>query len=124
MRILVETTHPADVHLFREVVREPKALAHARLCFSEGATVAVEAAVLGIPTVCVNSQRVGRLHYLEQKYQLIRNIPDLDLAVHAAEQLLCDPASPIEWQKRRTHLLEEEEDMKKWLVSEIESFQN
>jgi len=109
---------PVEFHKFHD------ALAHAQLCFSEGATVAVEAAVLGIPTVYVNSHRIGRLQYLEQKYQLARNIPDLDLAVSTAVQLLCDPPSPIEWQKRRAHLLEEEKDMKRWLISEIESFKN
>jgi predicted glycosyltransferase len=107
---------PVELHEFHDV------LAHARLCFSEGATVAAEAAILGIPSVYVNSHRIGRLQYLERKYQLARNITDLELAVPAAERLLCDPASPMEWQKRRARLLAEEEDMVKWLVSEIESF--
>jgi len=98
------------------------ALACARLCFSEGATVAAEAAILGIPSVYVNRHRIGRLQYLQKKYRLVLNLPDMDIAVSAAEDLLGDPASAAEWQKRRRDLLAAEEDMKAWLVSAIQSF--
>lgn len=50
-------THPADFH---------QVLASSSLCISEGAKTASEAAILGVPSIIMNSADLGYLHALER----------------------------------------------------------
>ena len=63
---------PIPVHKFHH------ALAFASLCVTEGATVASEAAVLGVPTVYLNSLKVGYVNMLED-YGLVKQATDTEL---------------------------------------------
>lgn len=96
-------------------------LAHATLYLGEGATMAAESAVLGTPAVYVNSLRMGYTDELDFRYQLLSNFQGSDRhgqAIRAAERLLANPASE-EFERRRSHMLEERLDTTRVILSAL-----
>ncbi len=94
-------------------------LAFARLCLSEGGTVAAEAAVLGVPTVFVSTLRPGCQQRLEEYYQLLIQVEDAEAAIAQAERLLSDDRTPVLWSNRQQRLLDEEGDLTEWLLGQV-----
>ncbi len=66
------------VHQFHHV------LAFSSLCITEGATVASEAAVLGVPVIYVNSLKVGYVDMLEAEYGIIKQSLDMDEVIESS----------------------------------------
>ncbi len=100
-------------------------LAQASLVFSEGATMAAEAAVLGVPTIHCSDLRPGYLSDLEGRYGLLQSYPRCDLrgALETAGSFL-SAGNEIrnEWQKRRERMLAESADVIEFMVKTIEAF--
>lgn len=91
-------------HLIHDV------LAYADLFIGEGATMAVESAVLGTPAVYVNTLRMGYTDEIEARYGLLTNCQGSyrhQKALDAAVELL---AGDTDWGKRREQLLAEKQD--------------
>lgn len=113
------TLPPENFHSF---------LAGASLFFGESASIASEAAVLGIPSIYIDNTGRGYTHELEHKYNLLFRFSESDNEVqHAlskALSLLSDPNTPETWQKRRTHMLGEKVDVCEWMVDYVEDFGN
>lgn len=86
-------------------------LAGAAVCAAEGGTVAVEAGMLGTPSVLFNTYEFGYLQELERRHHLIVRVPGIDEAVSLAERLLEDPQSRPAWQEKRRRLFEETDDV-------------
>jgi len=103
------------VHRFHDV------LAFARLCVAEGATVASEAALLGVPAVYVNTLRAGTLNRLERA-GLVRQPADSDEALRMALEWLMDAEAPARCRERRDALLAREIDVTDYIVETIESY--
>ncbi|KDE59534.1 hypothetical protein EL22_20725 [Halostagnicola sp. A56] len=100
-------------------------LAFADLVVGEGATTAAEAAVLGTPSVYVNSQSLGYTSELEEEYGLLfafngddRHARSLEKAVSILESTT---AETDRWKRRRERLLEERIDVTSLIVQQIES---
>jgi len=99
-------------------------VAFSRLYMGEGATVASEAAILGVPGIFVSTLRAGSLNRLEHHYGLAYSVSTDSEALALAERLLDDPATPERWRQGRERLLAEEQDLTAWMIQEVECLGN
>jgi len=95
-------------------------LAFAALYIGEGGTMAAEAAILGIPAIFCNPLRTGYLSALEKSYGLVHNTNSLAEGVEIAERWLNQPELKAEWQHKRRRLLDDTEDVNRFLYGLIE----
>lgn len=95
-------------------------LAHAELCLVEGGTMAAEAAVLGVPTICRHTYDFGYLRALEKEYGLIYRPDSIDKALETAGQLLSQPDLRNTWQAKCRKLLDESDDVVQFMLDMIE----
>ena len=95
-------------------------IAFSSLCIGEGATMASEAAILGVPSIYVSNTRRGYLNELEDKYGLVYTISDRKVAMDKAVYLLKKDELKTEWQLKRTKMLEEKVDVVEFIVGAIE----
>jgi hypothetical protein len=121
-RVLIssESELPADLES-RRVPDEATHLVHhlaaaATVLIGDSATMAAEAAVLGVPAVYVSPFRLGYTTELEQRYGLLRTVVpgDLPAALGALEQSLALPTR--ERARRRDRLLADKIDTTAWMV--------
>jgi len=101
-------------------------LAFASLFFGEGATMAEESALLGIPTILIYKSILFYPRHLEEKYKLIFNY-NLDLleqarAIDRAIELVTTPNIKDEWKKRSEKMLKEKIDVTAFLVWFVENY--
>lgn len=96
-------------------------LFHSKLCIGEGATMASEAAILGVPSIYVSSTQRGYLNELEEKYGLAYTISDNKAALDKAVSLLKKEKLKEEWQLKRQKMLKEKIDVVGFMVEKIEN---
>jgi hypothetical protein len=92
----------------------------------EGATLASEAGVLGVPWIWICGKEIrGYLIDQEKNYNLGYNIPTQKDALNKAINIF-ENYSDIrkEWQKKRKKLLKDKIDLTKFLVWFIENYPN
>lgn len=96
-------------------------LAHADLFLGESATMAIESAILGTPSLYVSDLDAGVLEELETRYGLLqrraREAGPNAIADAARELLATDPST---WDRRRQRLLEETVDTTAFVVDTVE----
>lgn len=124
-RVLITSEAPLPETLARYALRLPSALIHHVLAFStlyigESATMASEAAVLGIPAIFVSPVGRGYTDEQEQKYGLCFTLKDEAEAINRATDLLSRPQLKAEWQAKRRRLLAEKVDVTGWIVRFVE----
>jgi uncharacterized protein len=108
--------HPSRMH---------DALAFASLFFGEGATMASECALLGVPSIFFNNNII---YYLEnmKKYGLVFNYSESSLdqekAINKGSEILNTPGIIEVWQKRRQEMLNDHIDVTAFLVWFIENY--
>ena len=95
------------------------ALAFAKLHIGEGATIASEAAALGVPVVFVSTLVHGYLQELEEKYGLIYTTSNEQAAFQRIEDLLAMPDLKKQWQHKRERLLKDKVDVTQWMLEFI-----
>jgi predicted glycosyltransferase len=95
------------------------ALAFSSFYFGEGATMASEAGVLGVPWVFFSEQHRGYLDDQEKGFNLGMTTDDLDMALQFMEKVLKDPTTPGKWVARRKKLLDSCVDVTQLLVQTI-----
>jgi hypothetical protein len=99
---------------------------HDVLYFSElyvgdGASMASEAALLGIPTIYTSSLSLGYLNKLEKEYGLVFNIPNPKKAIDKADEFLQKRKGlKQQWQYKRNKMLKKNIDVTKFMVNTIE----
>ena len=97
-------------------------LAFARLVYSEGATMASEAAVLGTHALYVNTIVSGTTQELSQRYGLMAAFNDgedrYERAAQKAEEWLANPGLEIHGQEKRARLLAEKVDINEYFIAE------
>ncbi|MBE0637805.1 MAG: DUF354 domain-containing protein [Bacteroidales bacterium] len=104
------------------------AIAFASLVFGESATMASEAAMLGVPAIYLDN--TGRLYTREQeeKYGLVFNYTeseqDQQRAIAKGVELLTTPGIKEKWHQKRARMLGEKIDVTEWLVDFVEEFYN
>lgn len=103
---------------------DPKDLHHilyfAKLYIGEGASMASEAAILGIPSIYVSNTRRGYLNELEERYGLVYSISTKDKAFEKAVEILGQHQISTKWVEKRNRMLSEKEDVVKVIVDAIE----
>ncbi|HIJ05876.1 MAG: Uncharacterized protein XE11_1815 [Methanomicrobiales archaeon 53_19] len=95
-------------------------LSQAKLYAGEGASSAVEAALLGVPSIYISSLKLGFIDELEKKYDLIKTCNGHADAKVEAIRILENTESKNEIKRKRDRLIEEKENMTKWMIDLIE----
>lgn len=112
LRSLALRVPPEDIH---------HVLAAARLYVGEGATTAVEAAVLGTPAVFVHTARLGYMLELERRFGLLYCRRDQRSAMRIALELMEDPSfTAARWARRRQRMLDDSVDVTAWLRDTVD----
>lgn len=97
-------------------------ISFATMYIGDGASMAAEAAILGVPSIYVSTTRRGYLDELEERYGLAFTIKNRDQALEKAVELLEDENIKSKWQIKREKLLSEKIDATKFMVEFIENF--
>ncbi len=101
-------------------------MAFSRLVFGESATMASEAAVLGIPAIFIDSTSRDYTREQEVKYGLVFNYSetpqDIDEAIRTGLKILSDPANQKQFQQKRQILLQEKVDVTAFLCEFVEEY--
>ena len=92
----------------------------AKMYIGEGATMASESAILGVPSIYVSNTRRGYLDELEEKYNLCHTIEDKNEAITKAEMLLQDKELNDKWRTKTKRLYDETTDIVRFIVGTIE----
>lgn len=98
-------------------------IAHARMLAGESATMASEAAVLGVPAIYISPLGRGYTDEEERRYQLVRNFTGprfRDDWVSAAVALARDENEPARAAAARARLLAEKVDVTDWIAAFFE----
>jgi predicted glycosyltransferase len=124
-RVLVSSEAPLPPELADLAVRGPvedihHLIAHAQLVVGESATMASEAAVLGVPALFIATTSRGYIDDEERRYGLVRHFveEDYDAAVATIEELLVKPRA--EFASARSRLIQEKVDVTGWMVDYFE----
>lgn len=120
-RVFVMSEHSLSPDLRKYVLRIPPhrlldLLPFARMYIGEGATMASEAGVLGVPWIFVSKTDRGYLVDQEQRYGLGYHFTDAEKAREKAIELLEDSQLHEKWKSKRVKLLEEKVDVTKFIV--------
>jgi len=94
-------------------------MAFASLYVGEGATMASESAVLGVPAVYVNTLKLGYIN-MHEEYGLLKQTTDTQQALQYCIGWLTDPASKQKCAAAREKLLADKIDVTDYLVTIIE----
>jgi len=106
--------HPHTIH---------DLLYYSSMYMGEGATMASEAAVLGTPSIYVNTLKLGYINELEKKYGMVYHIQNPKNAIEKAISLLQEGDIKNTWKKRQEKLLKDKIDVTKYIVEKIEQYQ-
>jgi len=93
--------------------------AFAALYVGEGATMASESAVLGVPAVYINTLKLGYIDMLE-RYGLVKQTTDTRQALKYCLDWLSDPQAKEKCATLRKELLEDKIDVTDYIVETIE----
>jgi predicted glycosyltransferase len=97
-------------------------LANASVFVGDSDTMAIEAAVLGTPSVRVDSfgdgDVLGCFDELE-RYGLVHSTTDGDAAIDRAVEIAGNPAANEQWERRRDRLLEDKLDVSSYVLDTI-----
>lgn len=97
-------------------------LAFAALYVGESATIASEAACLGVPSIFLSTSKRGYTNEQERKYGLVYNFSDQNEAMKKAFELLKKRNLNKEWQIKRYNMLKDKIDVTGWLVNFAEDY--
>lgn len=122
--ITSESPLPAELEPYRlniPVHQIHHVLAFAALYVGEGATMASESAILGVPSVYVNTLRAGTIDMLE-RYGLIKQTADTEQALRYCIDRLSDSADRGKCAVARRKLLADKIDVTEYIVATIERY--
>jgi len=129
VRVWVSSEKPLTPEMEAYRLRTPYAMAHhvlafARLVYSEGATMASEAAILGVHAMYVNVIQSGSTREQSERFHLLYNYNEGDdryeRALAKALELLSDPNLEQEGQEKRKRLLAEKVDINDYFIAETD----
>ncbi|WP_435362198.1 DUF354 domain-containing protein [Haloarchaeobius sp. DFWS5] len=115
---------PDDLEEHRMTVDPDKMhdlLYYADMFVGEGATSAVEAAVMGTPAVYVNTLTMGYTRELEDEYGLLYNFdgPNRHEEALRKAEFVLENHDPARYNRRRQHLLSEKVDVTNVILDEV-----
>ena len=124
-RVIISSEEPLD-EVFNQyqnpvsVDQMHNLLAFASLCLVEGGTMAEEAAVLGVPVVCLGTYEFGYLLSLEKDYDIIYRSGSFDEALDKAAELLSKPDLKDLWRQKQKKLLDDSDDVTDFMIEMID----
>jgi predicted glycosyltransferase len=102
------------------------AVYYASLVYSEGATMASEASILGTPAIYVDHKGRDYTRDQQQRYDSIFNFTDSaedrEKSIHKGVELLNDPDIKQIWEAKRKKILEEHIDLTSFLIWFLEDY--
>ena len=96
-------------------------MAFATMVIGESATMASEAAALGVPAIYVSTNWRGYTNQLESKYGMVYNFNNQEKATAKIIELLNDKDLKDKWMKKREIMLKDKTDVTEWIVNFVES---
>jgi len=96
------------------------AIYYADMVIGEGATTACEAALLGIPSLYVNSIGLGYISYLEKEFDLVYHYADESKAIAKLDELLANKNRKSEWAEKKKRFLAKQVDTTEYIISLID----
>ncbi len=96
-------------------------IAFSSLCVGESATLAAEAAVLGVPAVYIASSFRGYTNELERGYGLVYSFKTQEEGEEKIKELLAKDRKK-EWMDKRKKMLKDKIPMTEWMVEFVERF--
>jgi uncharacterized protein len=126
-RVLItsESKLPDEFEPYRLTIPPEKIhnlLYYASMYIGEGATMASEAAILGTPSVYINSLSLGYLQEQEHEYGLTSNFHDSESALKKVRELVKIKNLKAEWKKKRERMLVDKIDVTAWMTDLIVSY--
>jgi len=134
-RVFITSEQKLDAKLEKYRIKVPPEKIHsllyyAQLYIGEGGTMAAEAAILGTPSIHIEStssgiatgELSGNFLELRDKYGLLYFYPDQNKALERAISILEDKNAKNEWRKKREKLLNDKIDVTKWMTDFIERY--
>lgn len=134
-RVLITSERKLDRKLERySITSSPEKihslLHYAQLYIGEGGTMAIEAAVLGTPSIHIEStasgQASGEIYgnfvELRDRYNLIYFYSNHNQAMKKAIEILENKGSKKEWGNKREKLMKEKVDVASWMTDFIERY--
>jgi hypothetical protein len=97
-------------------------LAYCNLYIGEGATMATESAILGTPSIYVNSLTAGTIEELINKYQMLYRYTDGDEAISKAIELVENSEAKLEQLRKRDKFLLDKIDVTNWLTEFVNTY--
>jgi predicted glycosyltransferase len=107
-------------------------MSFARLYIGEGGTMATESAILGTPSIHIESANLekpsaasifcGNFIELRDKYDLLYMFTDQERALEKAISILEDKNSKQKWQIKKDKLIKDKEDVTKFMVKMVEKY--
>ncbi len=124
-RVIISSEDPLPESLARcanpvPVEQMHDLLAFCDLCMIEGGTMAEEAAVLGVPSICKNTYDFGYLRALDTEYGLVFRPDSMEKAVEIAEEILQNPNAKAEFRQKQEKLLADSEDVVAFMLAMID----
>lgn len=127
-RVLIFSENKLPCNLQKHCVNIPPEYFHhllyyATMYIGEGATVAAEAAILGIPALYINTLRLGYLNELEDRYGLVYNfcnpLKGQREVLERVKVLVQDKNLKNKWLKKKEIMLEEKIDVTSFMTELI-----
>ncbi len=101
-------------------------VAHARLLFGESATMASEAAQLGVPAIFLSSSSRGYTDELQSRYKMVFNFNGENAlqarALDCAEKLLADANSPDLFRMRHQTMMADQTDVTRFIIDRVDAY--
>lgn len=116
---------PEDLQGYQMTISPTKmhdVLAHASMCVGEGATMASEAVVLGVPVVFLSTLVHNYLHEQADTYQLMHIFNEQEGAIRKVEELLKVKDLRSEWQSHRERMLSEKVDVTTFMLDFVDQY--
>ncbi len=121
--ITSEKKLPPELERYRVLVAPEKLhdlLAFATLCVGESATLAAEAACLGVPAIYIANTLRGYANELEKDYGLVYNFTSQEEGMKKIKKLLSYKKLLSEFQTKRKKMLSEKIDFTLWMLGFVE----
>lgn len=102
-------------------------MAYSSLIFGESSTMANEAAILGVPSIFIDTDSRYYTKHIEKDYGLIFNFTESEkdqiLAIKKGEDILCNESSySTQWNEKKIKMLEDKIDVTGFLVWLVENY--
>lgn len=121
-----ENTLPSDLQQYKLSIPYEKihdVLSFAYLYFGEGATMASEAAILGTPSVYINTLKLGYIQELQDNYQLVFSFDEFQQAYQKTNLILQQKKDlKKEWIKKKNILIKEKTNVTQCILDLLPSF--